>query len=371
MADDYPQPIDDRLLGKYLAGETDAAESERVRLWLSQSDASADETNQREFERFERIWETTAQLKQPAQQQAAPVDADAAWRKMRSRMQAGSAIPIAPPPPASPEAPVPTVQEPVIKPLHPTQPTDSRWFPRYWQVAATILLVSVLGWLLVQNQYTEPVAQLSVASANQTLVKALPDGSKVWLKKGSRLNYPQTFADDSRDVTLTGEAFFEVVPNPTKPFRIQAAQTTVQVLGTSFSVRAYENDVRVAVRTGKVLFTAKRKQVTLVKNELATFDSKADTIRKTLRAEPNLFAYRTGQLVFSKARLADIVGTVNDVYQADVRLADERLANCLLTVRFDNNEPLDTVLNVIAESLGLQVRRDGEQVLLNGEGCPE
>ncbi|MFD2574400.1 FecR family protein [Spirosoma soli] len=368
MADNSLQPIDDNLIGKYLAGETDAAESERVRLWLSQPNSDAN-ANQREFERFERIWETAAQLKKPVETQSAPVDTDAAWQKMRSRMQGNTTAPS--PPPVGPVVADTDVRSPVVKPLYPANQTSNRWLPRYWQVAAVVLLASAFGWLYFQNSRTEPIAQLSIASRNETVQKTLPDGSKVWLKRGSRLNYPQTFADESREVTLTGEAFFEVVPNPSRPFRIRAAETTVQVLGTSFSVRAYENDVRVAVRTGKVLFAAKKKQVTLIRNEQATFDSKADTIRKMLDVEPNLFAYRTGRLAFKNARLADIVQTINDVYRADVRLANNRLNNCALTTSFEHNEPLETVVNVTAESLGLRITRKGDQITLDGEGCQE
>ncbi|CCH51230.1 anti-FecI sigma factor, FecR [Fibrisoma limi BUZ 3] len=380
MANDYAQPIDDSLIGKYLAGETDPDESERVRLWLSQRDPSAEDDNQKEFERFERIWETVAQLKPPSEERKAPVDTDAAWQKMRSRMQTGGTTSAPAPSPftvvRSDEKDVAGTErnDPVVKPLQSSpQPVRSLW-SRYWQIAAALVLVSGLGWFLLKNQQAgpAPVPQLAVTSASKTVEKILPDGSKVWLNRGSKLSYPQTFGDDSRDVALTGEAFFEVKPDPTKPFRIRAGQATVQVLGTSFSVRAYDSNVRVAVRTGKVLFSAKKKEVTLVKDEQATFDSQADTIRKSLKVDPNLFAYRTGRLAFKGTRLSEVVQTINEVYRADVRLANNRLTNCLYAnTGFENYDTVETVVYVVAETMGLRVRREGDRFIIEGEGCPQ
>ncbi|RIV19045.1 DUF4974 domain-containing protein [Fibrisoma montanum] len=379
MANEYGQPIDDSLIGKYLAGETNPDESERVRLWLSQRDPSAEVDNQKEFERFERIWETAAQLKPPSEERKAPVDTDAAWQKMRSRMQTGSSTVSAPAPftvvrPDEKDEAAPESNQPVVRPLpSDTQLARPLW-SRYWQIAAALVLVSGLGWFLLKNQQTEPVAvpQLAVTSTGKTVEKTLPDGSKVWLNRGSKLSYPQTFADDSREVVLTGEAFFEVKPDPSKPFRIQAGQATVQVLGTSFSVRAYDSNVRVAVRTGKVLFAAKKKEVTLVKNEQATFDSRADTIRKLVRVDPNVFAYRTGRLAFKGTPLSEVVQTINEVYRADVRLANAQLNNCLYAnTGFENYDTVETVVYVVSETMGLRVRREGDRFIIEGTGCPQ
>ncbi|WP_128543967.1 FecR family protein [Larkinella soli] len=343
MADQPENRIDDNLLGKFLAGETDTAESERVRHWLSQG-----ETEQQEFGRFEKIWETAGEVAQKA-----PVDTDAAWMKMKSRMQPASAAP--------------GRTEAAVKPL-PTVPRRNEW-TMVWRVAAAVVLLSGLMWFFLKETETKPAEQLAVAGTTGKIEKILPDGTRVLLNKNSRLTYPESFAADRREVTLTGEAFFEVTPDAARPFRIRARNTTVQVLGTSFSVQAYNADVKVAVRTGKVKFSARDKAVTLEKNEQAAFLAKSDTILKAPRVDTNIWSFKTGRLEFDNEPLREVIQTINQVYHADVRLGNNRLGNCPIDVVFDEKDSLDYVIQITAETMNLKTRREGSRWILDGTAC--
>jgi ferric-dicitrate binding protein FerR (iron transport regulator) len=368
MADQ--QPIDDALLGKFLAGETSPAESVRVRQWLANRKPDDSGTSQEDFARFERIWEAAARLKAaappssstlagPADQPA--VDTDAAWRVVQQKMRSG-------------------IQEPVIKPL-PVQRDELRsptvirsdWSQLWYRIAAVLVLVGGMGWLSYRFLFfghDHPARNLVVLTTNQQqLRKTLPDGTRILLNRHSTLQYPASFDEERRDVTLTGEAFFDVTPDASRPFRIQARKTAVQVLGTSFSVRAYDANVSVAVQTGKVRFASGQKAVLLTKNQQATFEASADTIRRVPQLSPNAFAYKTGQLVFTNEPLRDVVQAINGFYNADVRLANAKLGNCRLTTRFDKTS-FDAVLAVTAETLGLQIHHEGQVVILDGIGCP-
>lgn len=360
MADQ--QPINDALLAKFLAGETDPGESARVQQWLASQDSAPDEPTQDDFAAFERIWQTAT----PADSK--PIDTDAAWKSVRQKMNnrpadAEEPDPILKPLPVQPQEvrPMPETESSVSKPL---------WSRTIWRVAAVLVVALGVGWSAFQylNQPKAAEPLLTVRTTNLPVDRILPDGTKVLLNRNSTLQYPAHFDTDTRDVALTGEAFFEVVPDPEHPFRIQARQTTVQVLGTSFNVRAYDADVSVAVRTGKVRFASKRKAVLLTRNQQATFEAKSDTIRRSLQLSPNVFAYKTRQLVFENEPLRDVVQTLNQVYHADVRLANGNLGNCRLTTRF-TNEPLNAVVSITAETLGLHVRYVGKQVILEGRGC--
>ncbi|WP_420152371.1 FecR domain-containing protein [Siphonobacter sp.] len=332
MDSDSHEPIEDGLIGKYLAGETNEEETQRVRKWLSESDA------EREMQRFEKIWETSRNL-----QTRPPVDADAAWEKLRNRIH----------------EPAPVADTPV-----------RRFTPWRTSIAAAVVLVVGLGWLFWTLQRNASVPQLAFTATDHSTVHELPDGSKVWLNRNSKLEYPETFADDFRSVVLTGEAFFDITPNKEKPFRIQASQTTVQVVGTSFSVRAYDPNVRVAVRTGKVVFKARNAEVTLVKDQQATFDAQAATMQKTERLDPNVFTYQTGKAVFDNATLREVVQMIHEVYQADVQLGNESLRNCPTTIAFDRTkDTLENLLQAIADSHGLTIRRQGTQFIFEGTGC--
>ena len=314
MADQ--QPIDDALLAKFLAGETNPAESTRVRQWLANPLADSAETNQDDFARFERIWEA-AQPDDPS-----TVDTSAAWRTVRLNMH----------------SPNQRTDERGTKPFT-VQRNDSYWNQTLVRIAAVLALVAGMGWLTYKLRFMgedHPARSVVTLTTNdRPISKTLPDGTTVFLNRHSTLSYPTTFTDDRRDVTLTGEAFFDVLPDATRPFRIQARQSVVQVLGTSFTVRAYDANVSVAVRTGKVRFSKGKKAVLLTKNQQATVDASVDTIRRVLQVSPNIFAYKTGQLVFDDEPLRDVIQAINQFYNADVRLANAQLGNCRLTTRFD------------------------------------
>jgi transmembrane sensor len=336
MAPEPQLPMTDALLGKYLAGEASTAEADHVRHWLT------DPANQREFDRFARLWQTAQSLRSdtipayPARSNPAPkaspaeVDTDAAWQRVKAQMH----------PPTEATA-TPT------QPL-PVAPKRGFWV-RYGRAVAAMLLVGVIGF--AAWRITRPADQSGTltgtlqyaATTNATHNLTLPDGSRVTLGRQSRLTYPATFADSSRDVTLTGEAFFDVAHDPAHPFRM-------------------------AVRSGRVQVQAPRQAVVLRANEQATYLTRTDTLRKPRILDPNTLAYATGRLVFTNEALSEVVQTLRSTYGADIRLSTAALRQCRLTAEF-SQEPLDAVLPVVAETLSLRLQRDGQAWILVGERC--
>ena len=253
MADQ--QPIDDALLGKFLAGETDPAESARVQEWLANRASGALESGYDDF--------------------AKPDQRDAVWRTVKKKMR------------ATDRNAVPRL---IMKSL-PARRSEQHlaWNPTIFRIATVLVLVAGMGWLTYRLRFygqDHPAAQLVTLTTNEhQLSKTLPDGTRTLLSQHSTLRYPAVFADNQRTVTLTGEAFFNVTPDINRPFYIEARQCTVQVLGTSFTVRAYDANVSVAVQTGNVRFSGGRKTVLLTKNQQATFVASVDTIRRILDKE--------------------------------------------------------------------------------------
>ncbi len=339
-------PINDALLGKFLAGEASAAEAERMRRWLT------DPANQREYDRFARIWNEAATRNQPGQPDN--VNTEAAWLRVRAQMNRQS----------QPQS------EAVVRPM-PVTKRSTNWLT-YRRITAGIVLVLLagfFGWQLMNvNRKPETTALLSVSTTANTRQLTLPDGSRVLLNRNSRLTYPATFADSSRQVTLVGEAFFDVTHNPAQPFRVRAGGVQVQVLGTSFNVRTAGDSVRIAVRTGRVQISATRQTIVLTPDQQATYVARADTFRRTVPLVANQLAYQTGRLSFGNSSLAEVVQTLREVYGTDIRLSNPALANCRLTADFGNESP-DAVLAVVAETLSLTVRRDGTTRILTGTGC--
>lgn len=343
MATEPQLPIDDALLGKFLAGEVSPDEAGRVRRWLT------DPANEREFARFERIWNAAG-----APTRSDTVNPDAAWQRVRVQMH----------------QPAQSEPELVVRPMRPV-PKHPNWL-LYGRVAALLALTVLTGlsvWQLTRPAESGQVAPLlSAATTTGTRRLTLPDGSRVLLNRNSRLTYPARFADSSRSMTLRGEAFFEVAPDPAHPFRVRAGDVVVQVLGTSFNVRAVGDSVRVAVRTGRVQLSVPRQSVVLAPNQQATYLALTDTIRRTLPLDANRLAYQTGRLSFADASLAEVVQTLREVYGTTIRLDNPALGRCRLTADF-GPEPVDAVLAVVAETLSLTVGREGDARVLTGAGC--
>ncbi|RYZ94255.1 MAG: hypothetical protein EOP47_28175, partial [Sphingobacteriaceae bacterium] len=126
-----------------------------------------------------------------------------------------------------------------------------------WLVAASLITVLVMVWVgryTILN-YLSPVQTLEVAAANGSVSSiVLTDGTKIWLNGGSKLKYPNTFRGDRREVSVEGEAFFDVTHDADKPFIVRSGEISTQVLGTSFNVKAYADEhlLKVNVVSGKV-----------------------------------------------------------------------------------------------------------------------
>ena len=106
------------------------------------------------------------------------------------------------------------------------------------KIAASITVIALFSWVLYFIFFSH---QTILKESGDTMVQLdLPDGSQVWLNHHSRIAYQDDFNSDTRTVTLTGEAFFEVKQDRQKPFIIETNNARIKVLGTSFNVRAYE-----------------------------------------------------------------------------------------------------------------------------------
>ncbi|SKB95528.1 FecR family protein [Dyadobacter psychrophilus] len=333
--------ISEELLARYLAETASEKEIEQVNAWLAQSPA-----NERELATYRLIWDHSAQ----AAKTSFPVNTDAAWNKMKAKMSPVIAS---------------EIQKPAAREIEFTPNTAQRKFPvTVWAAAIVTLALLAFGWFHFQS--TKSTETQRIATTNNTSDSVLPDGTKVFLNYNSSLTYPANFNGDLRTVSLQGEAFFDVKPDAAHPFVIDANGTEIRVLGTSFNVKAYkEAPVRVDVSTGKVEVSKASKKIQLVKGQGA--EVLDDTIRG-LEANRNMLSYHTQVYDFNAADLNEVITSIRDGYHVDVRLSNQQIAQCRLTIRFEK-EPLDATLSVIAETLDLDLRKEGKVYWLDGNGC--
>ena len=336
--------ISEELLARYLAETASEEEIEQVNAWLAQSPA-----NERELATYRLIWDHSAH----AAKTSFPVNTDAAWNRMKAKMAK-------PAPATAPETPKPAARE-----IDFTPKTVQRKLPiTVWAAAMVALALLAFGWFHFQS--TKSGETQRIATTNNTSDSVLPDGTKVFLNYNSSLSYPANFNGDLRTVSLQGEAFFDVKPDAEHPFVINANGTEIRVLGTSFNVKAYkEAPVRVDVSTGKVEVSKASQKIQLLKGQGA--EVLDDTIRG-LEANRNMLSYHTQVYDFNAADLNEVITSIRDGYHVDVRLSNQQIAQCRLTIRFEK-EPLDATLSVIAETLDLNLRKEGKVYWLDGNGC--
>lgn len=194
----------------------------------------------------------------------------------------------------------------------------------------------------------------------------LPDGTQVMLGVASRLRYAADPSGKVREVSLDGEAYFDVTHEERRPFIVRAGGLVAQDLGTQFTVRAYPDDpsARVVVRKGKVAIRAATDGVEAVvaPGQLGRLaDGRVPTVEKADTAA--FFAWTEGRLVFDGTPLREALPQLGRWFDLEFRLADSTLGEVPLTATL-KTRPTPDVLESFAASLGMRQRREGRTVTL-------
>jgi len=253
------------------------------------------------------------------------------------------------------------------------------WIGQLMKIAAIIFILVSMGYFLYDqsaNSELEVEIITSVAPSPSTIY--LSDGSVVWLKGKSQLIYPPNFVGNTREVTLIGEAFFDIAKDQKKSFIIHTSQFTTSVLGTSFNIKAYENDIsqEVAVVTGKVLVSvkednAKTKEVILQPNQKAVFlqkDKSKIELKEVTHSDNHALA--KSKLVFIETSLGDIVKVLNLAHNANISLSNDNMENCLLTADL-SRENLEISIEILSKAINAEYSSNGSEIIISGKGCSE
>ena len=328
------QTIDD-LLAKYLADETDTHESDMICEWII-----ASEDNKKTFDHSNIIWDGAKNQQK--------VDVDAAWAKLN----------------ITKKTKVESIHNQEIKPI-----IKLNWVNNFLKIAAVLVVLFGL-WFVAAKQFIIPQNDiLTFKSGNQSVEKILPDGTKILLSKNSEITYPKSFKGDTREINLRGEGFFDVHHDSTHPFIIHTQGTDVRVLGTSFNVRAYDAQVQVLVKTGKVQFSKNNKQIILTKGQKGEILANVDTIIKSEVTEVETVEKdKLNSFVFNKMSLGEVAESLSKQFNKDIKFSQNKIKNCKLTATFEN-ENLENIIIVIAETFNLKVDNQANTIILSGEGC--
>lgn len=127
-------------------------------------------------------------------------------------------------------------------------------FMRIAAVVVPLFILNLTAWFLFLKPVSKHGYKEIYAARGDKMIVVLPDGSKVWLNADSKITYPENFSASFRELSLMGEAFFEIEKDPRHPFIVDAGAMKIKVLGTSFNVRAYAEDdfITSTLKEGKV-----------------------------------------------------------------------------------------------------------------------
>ena len=243
----------------------------------------------------------------------------------------------------------------------------------FWslRVAAALLILAIPLFFLVR--YHTPPSEIQLAAGNEVMEQSLPDGTVVTLNAGATVMYPSQFDGSFRKVSLSGEAWFDVAHDKSKPFIISAGNMKIQVVGTSFFVntRTYKNTREIILSAGHVkVFYAEKPDnaVMLSPGEKAEMITTGYSIVKTANDDENYLAWKTKHMIFTSTPLNEVAGLLTKVYHTRILISDDRLSDCRITATFDK-QSLESVLNVLKATLDLQIRNTGAGFELSGHGC--
>lgn len=218
-----------------------------------------------------------------------------------------------------------------------------------------------------------PVVETAISEIREV---TLPDGSRVTL--GARSRMTTHFTDDLRLVSLAeGEAFFDVTPDKTRPFYVQAGDRLVRVVGTRFDVRQGANEIQVAVAEGVVEVMkgrdaelAERTRPTLVKSVLRAGDqviarAGREDVRWSAVDPEKAAAWRRGWLSYEDASLAEIVSDANRYQQRQIELASDDLRDIRITASFGSDNVDQFIAGLEASHQIDADRTDPERIVLH------
>jgi transmembrane sensor len=320
----------DILISKVLADEASVYEQQIVSDWLLESQANRDY-----FNHLKLIFEKAGSAKVEEQ-----FDEDAAWVQVKAKLQSN-----------------PKTKERSL-------------FAFDWRIAAAIAaVVCVTALFYVTNDTSQSVITRVSANA-KTKNDTLPDGSSVFLNKKSELTYSFDKKEKARKVKLSGEAFFVVKHEETQPFIIEADEIRVRDIGTEFNLKAYpdKDTIEIVVTEGEVQFyTLKNAGLKLKAGESARYLKHLKEFQRIVKPDTNVLAYKTKIFNFDNTDLKSVVKLLNEIYNTHIQLSPA-LAECRLTASFSEDNP-NTIIEVIAETMGLTISRKEEDIVLEGTGC--
>lgn len=256
-----------------------------------------------------------------------------------------------------------------------------------YKIAATIFFGGflLLSWYVYQNHQTKEELSYSIVPKGERRRLILSDSTIVWLNADSKLSYPEHFGNHSREITLSGEAYFEVKHDASRPFTVHTRNIDIRVLGTVFDVKAYPHDpeietslirglVRVTIHNGK----NNRQQVMLHPNQKIVLPNSPEPggVQKNIPDNPQRMVketaelqlaketgWRNNSLSFEDERFLELVPRLERWFDIKVVVQKPEMNNLRFTGTLDNAS-LETVMQALLLSAHFNYRKEGDHTIV-------
>lgn len=322
--------IDDTIILKYLQGSCSDEELQQLTVWMKESKENRDKLFALE-ESFH-----LGNLERYSE----PTFLDRAERKMKARIDA-----------------------------YEKERARVHYIKRSMQYAATLLVLIVGAFAakyLVSSNITDPTITIAYNGAVREFT--LPDGTKVWLNENAVLKYPKEFTNDSRKVSLQGEAYFEVTKDKARPFTVSTDAMQVKVLGTKFNVRSDKGSAlaEATLVEGEVEVTGNKSegQIILSPGQKAELNTQTGRLCvKQVNAKLDA-VWRDDLIPFEKATITEIASTLERFYNVKIILSSDVNNNTYSGV-LKKRESIDSVLNSLKNSIPITYKKSGHKVYIH------
>ena len=243
-----------------------------------------------------------------------------------------------------------------------------------------------------------PAVYHKTNNSSNTILVVLQDESMVWLKPSGSIHYKDFSASPRRELTLNGEAYFEVAKKPEKPFLVYSGNVVTRVTGTKFNIKAYEMGKTVEVEvtegsvevsggtvdpnggtanlndrmTGRNGTAAMGPNLKLAARQKAIYHTASRRLEKlsvvTSQLQPVEKISQELAFEFSDTPLRKVIDLLEEAYPISIELENKNLESCPLTASL-NDETLDIKLELICRSIGATFNKSPGKIIISGQGC--
>ncbi|PRD48950.1 FecR family protein [Sphingobacterium haloxyli] len=243
----------------------------------------------------------------------------------------------------------------------------------YAAVAAVCLAVLGIGFWKLNDKGREALIATSPKEQSENRFVLLSDSSRVVLRPGSRLEYKTDFKGATREVSLVGEAYFDINRKENQPFIIHTGKVKTVVLGTAFTIKATdgEEEVKVMVQRGKVRVEREEKiMAELTANQKVEVHSAVEVPKQeALAAADSTFDWTAEDMRFDAQAFGELTSRLERRYDVEIRFKNPDLARCPISGKFSGLETLEEVLGFLCTARGAVFRRKGQVVEIDGKAC--